>query len=122
MRKTLIVLALLASGFVAAKPTGQSGPLLKPAEDQADAAIWASRFLTRFHYKAVPLDDAMSVKMFDAYFESQDLMREVGYVELTPPIYDLARKHFANRKVGTAFGAGGSQVGLTLEQLLAREQ
>jgi carboxyl-terminal processing protease len=72
MRKTLIVLALLASGIVAAKPTGQSGPLLKPAEDQAEAAIWASRFLTRFHYKAVPLDDAMSAKMFDAYFESLD--------------------------------------------------
>ncbi|WP_257387278.1 carboxy terminal-processing peptidase [Tahibacter caeni] len=72
MRKTLIVLALLASGIVAAKPTGQSGPLLKPVEDQAEAAIWASRFLTRFHYKAVPLDDAMSAKMFDAYFDSLD--------------------------------------------------
>jgi len=72
MRKTLIVLALIASGIVAAKPTGNSGPLLKPAEDQAEAAIWASRFLTRFHYKAVPLDDAMSAKMFDAYFESLD--------------------------------------------------
>jgi phosphate transport system substrate-binding protein len=49
-------------------------------------------------------------------------MREVGYVELTPQIYDLARKHFADRRVGTAFGAGGSQVGVTLEQLLTREQ
>ena len=49
-------------------------------------------------------------------------MREVGYVELTPQIYDLAKKHFADRKVGTAFGAGGSQVGMTLEELLAREQ
>ena len=28
------------------------------------------------------------------------LMREVGYVELTPQIYELARKHFAERKVG----------------------
>jgi carboxyl-terminal processing protease len=72
MRKTLIVLALIASGIVMAKPSGQSGPLLKPVEDQAEAAIWASRFLTRFHYKAVPLDDAMSAKMFDAYFESLD--------------------------------------------------
>ena len=48
--------------------------------------------------------------------------REVGYIELTPEIYGLARKHFAERKVGTAFGAGGSQVGVTLEELLAREQ
>jgi hypothetical protein len=49
-------------------------------------------------------------------------MREVGYVELTPAIYDLARKHFAERRVGTAFGSGGSQVGMTLETLLDREQ
>ncbi len=58
----------------------------------------------------------------DSYFASQALMREVGYVELTPQIYDLAKKHFADRKVGTAFGSGESQVGLTLEKLLAREQ
>ena len=49
-------------------------------------------------------------------------MREVGYVELTPQIYDLAKKHFADRKIGTAFGSGGPQVGITLEQLLTREQ
>jgi phosphate transport system substrate-binding protein len=61
-------------------------------------------------------------KLVESFFSSQDLMREVGYVELTPQIYDLVKKHFADRKVGTAFGAGGSQVGLTLEQLLAREQ
>jgi phosphate transport system substrate-binding protein len=61
-------------------------------------------------------------KFIDSYFGAQELMREVGYVELTPQIYDLAKKHFADRRVGTAFGSGGSQVGLTLEQLLAREK
>jgi phosphate transport system substrate-binding protein len=76
-----------------------------------------------FIYVARRAADRPEVQMFvDAYFGSQDLMREVGYVELTPQIYGLARKHFADRRVGTAFGAGGSQVGLTLEQLLAREQ
>jgi carboxyl-terminal processing protease len=74
MRKTLLILALIAAGAVAAKPAGTvaGAPLLKPGEDQAEAAIWASRFLTRFHYKAVPLDDAMSVRMFDGYFKSLD--------------------------------------------------
>jgi phosphate transport system substrate-binding protein len=61
-------------------------------------------------------------KFVESYFSSEKLLREVGYVELTPQIYDLAKKHFAERKVGTAFGEGGSQVGLTLEKLLAREQ
>ena len=31
-------------------------------------------------------------------------------------------KHFADRKVGTSLGSGGSHVGSTLEQLLTREQ
>jgi phosphate transport system substrate-binding protein len=62
-------------------------------------------------------------KLVDAYFTiGKDLVSEVGYVPLTPQIYELAQKHFAERKVGTAFGQGGSQVGVTLEELLARER
>jgi phosphate transport system substrate-binding protein len=76
-----------------------------------------------FIYVARPAADRPEVQRFvEAYFAAAALIREVGYVELTPQIYDLAKKHFAERKVGTAFGAGGSQVGLTLEQLLTREQ
>jgi phosphate transport system substrate-binding protein len=62
------------------------------------------------------------IKFVDTYFAQPELIREVGYVELTPEIYDLAKKHFAEKKLGTAFGSGGSQVGMTLEQLLAREK
>ena len=49
-------------------PVGQ----LKPSVAQTQAALWASRVLARYHYKAVPLDDAMSAKIFDAYFKSLD--------------------------------------------------
>jgi phosphate transport system substrate-binding protein len=76
-----------------------------------------------FIYVARKSADRPEVQRFvESYFTSPELMREVGYVELTPQIYDLAKKHFADRKVGTAFGEGGSQVGLTLEALLAREK
>jgi phosphate transport system substrate-binding protein len=76
-----------------------------------------------FIYVARKAADRPEVQKFvDSYFVSQELLREVGYVELTPQIYDLAKKHFAERKVGTAFGAGVPQVGITLEQLLTREQ
>src|SRR5688500_5751877 len=60
--------------------------------------------------------------LVDSYFTSAGLMREVGYVELTPVLYTLAKAHFDANKVGTAFGSGGSQVGMTLEALLAREK
>jgi carboxyl-terminal processing protease len=49
----------------------QAGPL-KPNAAQTQAALWASRVLARYHYKATPLDDAMSAKIFDAYFKSLD--------------------------------------------------
>jgi phosphate transport system substrate-binding protein len=62
-------------------------------------------------------------KFVDSYFTTgKDLVTEVGYVPLTDQIYQLAQKHYAERKVGTAFGKGGSQVGVTLEELLTRER
>lgn len=45
---------------------------LAPTNAQAQAALWATRFLTRFHYKRVPLDDAMSARMFSRYLETLD--------------------------------------------------
>ena len=76
-----------------------------------------------FIYVARKSADRPEVTEFvESYFSQPELMREVGYVELTPQIYDLAKAHFSEKKVGTAFGKGGSQVGMTLEELLAREK
>ena len=104
------------------KADNGSGPLTPSAETVRNGTYQPlSRPL--FIYVARKAADRPEVQRFvDAYFAASALIREVGYVELTPQIYDLAKKHFAERKVGTAFGAGGSQVGLTLEQLLTREQ
>ena len=104
------------------KPENGSGPLTPSAETVRDGTYQPlSRPL--FIYVAKKAAERPEVQKFvDAYFSASALIREVGYVELTPQIYDLAKKHFAERKVGTAFGAGGSQVGMTLEKLLTREQ
>ena len=104
------------------KADNGAGPLSPSAETVRNGTYQPlSRPL--FIYVARKAADRPEVQRFvEAYFAAPDLIREVGYVELTPEIYDLAKKHFAERKVGTAFGAGGSQVGLTLEQLLKREQ
>ena len=75
MRRISLILVLLAAcSFAVAKPVADAGtPLvLKPTADQAEAAIWAMRFLSRFHYKPVPLDDAMSEKIFDGFLDSLD--------------------------------------------------
>jgi len=48
------------------------------------------------------------------------LAKEVGYVPLPAQSYQLALKHFADRKMGTVFGVI-PKVGVTIENLLARE-
>jgi phosphate transport system substrate-binding protein len=104
------------------KADNGSGPIAPSAETVRDGTYQPlSRPL--FIYVARTAADRPEVQRFvDSFFTSPELVREVGYVELTPPLYDLAKQHFTDRKVGTAFGSGGSQVGMTLEQLLAREK
>jgi carboxyl-terminal processing protease len=55
-----------------AKYKATPAPELKPTAAQGQAAILAARLLTRFQYEALPLDDAMSAKIFDAYFKALD--------------------------------------------------
>lgn len=74
----MIALALGALGAFGATMGHADAPLPKPSvgltptEDLGNAALWATRFLTRFHYKRVPLDDAMSGRMLDRFIESLD--------------------------------------------------
>lgn len=74
MRRILLTLALVSAiGVAVAKPTAEIGtPVLAATADQTQAAIWATRFLSKYHYKPVPLDDAMSEKIFDRYLDSLD--------------------------------------------------
>ena len=76
MKKHLLTAAVafaLSAHMAMAQPdkTPPAGPL-KPLAGQTQAALWASKVLGRYHYKAVPLDDAMSEKIFDRYFKSLD--------------------------------------------------
>jgi len=47
-------------------------PTLRPAPQQAQAAHLAAEVLTRFHYKGVALDDALSEKIFAQYLKALD--------------------------------------------------
>ena len=52
--------------------------------------------------------------------EGASLVKEVGYVPLPERAYQLALRHFTDRKLGTVFG-GVPEVGVTIDNLLARE-
>ncbi|HEX3123037.1 MAG TPA: PDZ domain-containing protein, partial [Rhodanobacteraceae bacterium] len=73
MRKTFFLIALTLSCAVAAKPAPTAGDVaVKPTPTQAQTAVLAARFLTRFHYKPEALDAKMSQQIFDRYLDALD--------------------------------------------------
>lgn len=67
----ILAWALAAQG--AALDTGATyRPELKPEQQEARAAHMAAEILSRYHYKAAPLDDALSARIFDQYLKALD--------------------------------------------------
>ncbi|THC42428.1 carboxy terminal-processing peptidase [Massilia sp. Mn16-1_5] len=124
MKKQMLILALAAACAVSthavvAQPEKVASTQMKPVAAQTQAALWASRVLGRYHYKATPLDDAMSEKIFDNYFQTLDseklyftqadidrfaplrtkLDDAINNEDLNPPftIYNLYQQRFADR-------------------------
>jgi carboxyl-terminal processing protease len=124
MKKQMLIVALAAAcamstHAVTAQPEKVASTQMKPIAAQTQAALWASRVLGRYHYKALPLDDAMSEKIFDNYFETLDSEKlyftqvdidrfapmrtrfddAINNEDLTQPfaIYNLYQQRFADR-------------------------
>ena len=75
LKKTLIwlVLALAATTQVAVADSETAfPPSLQPEAREAKAAHLAAQVLSRYHYKALPVDDALSAKVFDQYLKTLD--------------------------------------------------
>ena len=70
--KAAVMAAVPAKMAAAGAGSAAANLHMKPLAQQTEAALWATRVLGRLHYKAVPLDDAMSVKIFDNFFETLD--------------------------------------------------
>ena len=104
-----------------AKADNGAGPIT-PSSETVRNGTYQPLSRPLFVYVSRKAADRKDVQQFvEMLFTRTDLVREVGYIELTPQIYDLARAHFADRRTGTAFEKG-NQVGMTLEALLARER
>ncbi len=77
-----------------------------------------------FVYVAIASLQRPEVKAFtDFYFtDIAALVDKVGYVPLPDRAYQLDRERLAKRVTGSIFGGKGSQVGLSVEQLLEKAQ
>jgi carboxyl-terminal processing protease len=71
--KNKLLLVLLSFVLVTqAVALESSPPFLTPMPLQADAAKLSALILSHNHYKATPLDDALSAKIFDRYLKALD--------------------------------------------------
>ena len=68
----LVLVAVAAAQWAVAEAGPFRAPDLKPQKQEAQAGHVAAELLQRYHYKKVPLDDAMSEKIFDTYLKSLD--------------------------------------------------
>jgi carboxyl-terminal processing protease len=71
-QKLLSILLAVAAATAAGTLSAANAPVLSPQEGQAKAANLTAHILSRFHYKALPLDDALSEKIFDRYLKALD--------------------------------------------------
>lgn len=70
--KISLVCLFLAGVLPAYALDVRSPTVLKPSPEQVQAAHLTAEFLSRFHYRPVPLDDALSARIMNRFIDSLD--------------------------------------------------
>jgi phosphate transport system substrate-binding protein len=104
------------------KADNGAGPI-QPSIESVKGGTYQPLSRPVFIYVSTKALDRPEVARFVEFYLQQAgvLAEEVGYVPLGDQGYQLVAAHFTARKTGSVFEHAGSQVGLTIEQLLARE-
>jgi len=107
--------------MIAVKIDGGKGPVA-PSIENVINGTYSPLSRPLFVYVKESAAARPEVREFVQFMMTQgaDLVTEVGYVPLPARAYQLALKHFNDRKLGTVFG-GHAKVGITIDQLLAME-
>jgi phosphate transport system substrate-binding protein len=101
---------------------GKSGKAVQPALENVTNGTYEPLSRPLFIYVSEKSAQRPEVKEFIEFYltKSEPLIEEVKYLPLPKQAYTLAAKHFREGKLGTGFG-GTPEVGLKVEELLARE-
>jgi phosphate transport system substrate-binding protein len=77
-----------------------------------------------FIYVSTKAAERPEVRKFVEFYlaEADTLVREVSYVGLGPAAYQLVGERFGKRVTGSLFAGAENTVGVTIEQLLAKER
>jgi phosphate transport system substrate-binding protein len=104
-------------------PKNGDGPIL-PSAETVKTSTYQPLSRPIFIYASKKAADRPEIVDFVKFYltAGRPLVREVGYIPLSDEVYELGLKRFEKRVVGSVFGGkGGSQIGVTLETLLAAE-
>lgn len=101
---------------------GGKGPVF-PSEKTIMDGTYSPLSRPIFIYVNKKSADKPEVKQFVEFYlkNAPMLVKQVKYVPLSDELYRLALEHFNQRRTGTIFG-GEAQVGVKLEDLLAKEK
>jgi phosphate transport system substrate-binding protein len=98
---------------------GGNGPVV-PTPETINNGTYQPLSRPVFMYVSSAAADRPEVTEFVRFYfrEAAGLVREVGYIPLPDEAYRLATDRYEKRLAGSVFATGGSQVGLTVEELL----
>jgi phosphate transport system substrate-binding protein len=104
---------------IVAKP---GAPGVLPSLEAVKSGAYQPLSRPLFVYVSAKSAERPAVQRFVTFLldEGPALIEEVGYLPLPADAYELARKRFSEKKVGTVFG-GVPEVGVPVEELLKRE-
>jgi len=102
---------------------GTSGTPVAPSPETINNGSYAPLSRPLFIYVRKDAAERPEIQSFIHYYIEQapEFVRSVGYIPMPERAYTLAKERFDNRVTGSVF-EGGSQVGVKIEDLLAKEE
>jgi len=103
---------------------GEDAEAVRPTEETIASGKYSPLSRPLFIYVKKKAAQNENVQKFVNYYlnESSQFIADVGYVSLPEETYERVSKRFENRTTGSMFGGEGSEVGVSVDELLDRSQ
>jgi len=97
---------------------------IKPSRESVEKGEYQPLARPLFIYVKKQSAERPEIQKFISFYleKGPHLVDEVGYIALPADAYKLAKKRFDGKVTGSLFGGKGSQVGVTIVDLLKKEQ